>query len=120
MAVATEASPVRPNPPLFQVVISHQGTEVVISPHGDIDSSTSATLAQALSSVLADDRPSIVLDLTDVGVLDPDRAWVIGEAARLFRQRDGRLALAAANDGIRDVLESADLGWLLDERTMGR
>ena len=87
--------------------------ETEISPHGDIDASTSPTLALALSQLLAEDRPSIVLNLADVAALAVDRAWVIGEASRLFTQRDGRFAVVGANPAIREVLEAADLGWLL-------
>ena len=104
---------VLPTPPPFQIEISRVDGETVISLDGDIDASTSPTLALALSSLLAEDCPSIVLDLTDVATLTVDRAWVIGEAARLFTQRDGRFAVVAANPAIRDVFEAADLGWLL-------
>lgn len=102
-----------PRPPPFRIVLSRVDRDVVISPHGDIDSSTSATLALALSSLLAEDRPSIVLDLADVEAVAVDRAWVIAEASRLVTQRDGRLAVVAANPAVRAVLRAADLGWLL-------
>ena len=114
MALAIDASSgVLSSPPPFRVVISEEDGEVVISARGDIDASTSPTLALALSSLLASNHPSIVLDLTDVGAVDPDRAWVIGESSRLFEQRGGRLSVATANAAVREVLESADLGWLL-------
>ena len=97
----------------FQIVVSRVDGDVVISPRGDIDASTSATLALALSSLLAEDRPSVVLNLADVAVLALDRAWVIGEASRLLTQRDGRFAVVGANATIRDGLQSVDLDWLL-------
>jgi anti-anti-sigma factor len=97
----------------FQIVISRVDRDVMISPYGDIDASTSATLALALSSMLAEDRPSVVLNLADVAALALDRAWVIGEASRLLTQRDGRFAVVGANPTIRDVLRSTDLDCLL-------
>jgi anti-anti-sigma factor len=101
-------------------VISEEDGEVVISARGDIDASTSPTLALVLSSLLAGKHPSIVLDLTDVGVVDADRAWVIAESSRLFGQRGGSLSVATANAAVREVLESADLGWLLVDEPRGR
>ena len=137
MALAIDASPgppphanqpsesasdraVLPSPPPFRVVISEEDGEVVISARGDIDASTAPTLALALSSLLAGKHPSIVLDLTDVGVVDADRAWVIAESSRLFGQRGGRLSVATANAAVREVLESADLGWLLVDEPLDR
>jgi len=101
-------------------VISEENGEVVISARGDIDATTSPKLALALSSLLASDHPSIVLDLTDVGTVDADRAWVIGESSRLFGQRGARLSVATPNAAVREVLESADLGWLLVDEPRAR
>jgi len=119
VALAIDASP-GASSPSFLIEISEEDGEVVISARGDIDSSTSPTLALALSSLLAGKHPSIVLDLTDVGAVDADRAWVIAESSRLFEQRGGHLTVTTANAAVREVLESADLGWLLVDEPRGR
>jgi anti-anti-sigma factor len=74
----------------FEVVIDVDNGVTVVRPRGDIDAATSPTLALALSRLLADgaaDADTVVLDLTDVDTIDPDRAWVIDEASRWFRAR---------------------------------
>ncbi len=96
----------------LEVMISNGPDAVVIWLNGDIDSTTSSTLALALSPLLADEGSSIVLDLAGVGVLDPGRAWVIGEAATLFRERGGDFTVRDPNETVRSVLHAAGMGWL--------
>jgi anti-anti-sigma factor len=97
----------------LEVRVFYESGSAQVYATGQIDRATSSTLALVLASLLGDGCTSIVLDLAEIGCLDPSRAWLIGEASRLFRTRDAQFVVQNAPAAVRDVLAAAGLGWLV-------
>jgi anti-anti-sigma factor len=83
------------------------GDTVVIAPAGRIDSTTSDRLDAHLTPLSSSGTPAIVVDFAGVEYISSAGLRVMLTLAKRIRERRGRLALCALNDGVRQVFELA-------------
>lgn len=82
---------------------------VVVGVSGNVDRRTAPVLRERLLQLLNTEPPRVVLDLSDVGVVDPDGVAVIAEAQRGARLVGGWLSLVCPDDPSRDWLDGGVL-----------
>lgn len=88
------------------------GTVVRVA--GEVDMVTSPRLQAALSRLLADRPPTLVLDLDGITFLGSSGLAVIVEADEEARETGVRFALAASTRGVLRPLEATGLAGLVD------
>lgn len=81
----------------------------VISPHGDVDMSTSPELRNQLIPLFEKHPSHLVVDLSGVPYIDSSGIATLVEALQLSRKGSTRLTLAGANRTVESVFELAYL-----------
>jgi anti-sigma B factor antagonist len=74
----------------------------VVTPHGEIDLTTSEALRVAMARAVDDGATAVVLDLSDVTFVD---STVLGVLVSFHRRLGERLVLAAAQPAVLRLLE---------------
>ncbi|WP_323671592.1 STAS domain-containing protein [Candidatus Poriferisodalis multihospitum] len=103
-----------------RTVTAADGTAVVVvTPRGELDLAAIASLDSALRSALATagTQPRLVIDLSDVDVLQPVTLGVLLDARRRCRAGDGGLALVVSTPGVAATLSETDVDSLFDVTT---
>jgi anti-sigma B factor antagonist len=75
---------------------------VVVTPHGDIDLTTSCLVRTAVEQIVDDGARAVVLDLSDVGFMD---STALGALVSFHRRLGRRLVLAGAQPNVLRLLE---------------
>lgn len=99
---------------LTRVTETHDGDDIVISVHGDLDLASVAAVRIPLRSHALDSELTLVLDLTACLLLDSAGAGVIIGAARRRRQAGGRFLVVAPEGPARRFLAEARLDQVID------
>ena len=86
---------------------THEAGVVVVSPHGRIDSTTSALLDRHLQGLAAAGQTRVVVDFTGVDYISSAGLRVLLALAKRGRDQKGRVALFGLNDSVRQVFELA-------------
>ena len=86
---------------------AHEGGVIVVSPHGRIDSTTSALLDRHLQGLAAAGQTRVVIDFTGVDYISSAGLRVLLALAKRGRDHKGRVALFGMNDSVRQVFELA-------------
>ena len=86
---------------------AHEAGVVVVSPHGRIDSTTSAILERHLQGVAAAGQTRVVVDFSGVDYISSAGLRVMLALAKRGREQKGRVALFGMNDSVRQVFELA-------------
>ena len=86
---------------------AHEAGVVVVSPHGRIDSTTSAILERHLQALAAAGQTRIVVDFSGVDYISSAGLRVLLALAKRGRDQKGRVALFGLNDSVRQVFELA-------------
>ena len=86
---------------------SNEGGVVVVSPHGRIDSTSSATLDHHLQRLAASGQTRVVIDFSGVDYISSAGLRVMLALAKRARDQKGRVALFGMNDSVRQVFELA-------------
>src|SRR4051794_20356111 len=102
----------------LDVVVVRDAASVVVRLQGHLDVATSPRLALVLASLLGDGCSAVVVDLAELVSLDAGGAWLIGEASRLFGDRDGELVVRFPSKPVRRVLATAGLAWLTEHQAV--
>ena len=84
-----------------------EGGVIVVSPHGRIDSTTSALLDRHLQGLAAAGQTRVVVDFTGVDYISSAGLRVLLALAKRGRDQKGRVALFGMNDSVRQVFELA-------------
>ncbi len=94
-------------------------TVVVVTPRGELDLAAVALLDSALRSALATagTQPRLVIDLSDVDVLQPVTLGVLLDARRRCRAADGGLVLVVSAPGVAATLAETGVDPLFDTAT---
>ncbi len=92
---------------------------VVVTPRGELDLAAVALLDSALRSALAraGTQPRLVIDLSDVDVLQPVTLGVLLDARRRCRAADGGLVLVVSAPGVAATLAETGVDPLFDTAT---
>ena len=85
----------------------HESGVVVVSPHGRIDSTTSAVLDRHLQGIAAAGQTRVVVDFGSVDYISSAGLRVMLTLAKRARDQKGRVALFGLNDSVRQVFELA-------------
>ncbi len=75
---------------------------VVVTPHGDVDLTTSYLVRNALEQIVDDGAPAVVLDLSDVGFMD---STALGVLVTFHRRLGSRLVVAGVRPNVLRLLE---------------
>ena len=86
---------------------AHEGGVIVVSPHGRIDSTTSAILDRHLQGLAASGQTRVVVDFTGVDYISSAGLRVLLLAARRLKPPAGTLVLCGLAPSVRTVLELA-------------
>jgi anti-anti-sigma factor len=86
---------------------AHEAGVVVVSPHGRIDSTTSAILERHLQGLAAARQTRVVVDFSGVDYISSAGLRVLLALAKRGRDQKGRVALFGLNDSVRQVFELA-------------
>jgi anti-anti-sigma factor len=103
-----------------QTVSAPDGSRaVVVTPRGELDLAAIASLDSALRSALATagSPPRLVIDLSDVDVLQPVTLGVLLDARRRCRNAGGAMALVVTAPEIRAALADTDVAPLFETAT---
>jgi anti-anti-sigma factor len=84
-----------------------EGGVIVVSPHGRIDSTTSALLDRHLQGLAAAGQTRVVVDFTGVDYISSAGLRVLLALAKRGRDQKGRVALFGMNDSVRQVFDLA-------------
>lgn len=89
---------------------------VVLTPHGELDLASIASLDSAVRSALATagPQPKLIVDLSDIGLLQPLVVGVLLDARRRCRQAGGAMALVVTAPEISATLAETDVAPLFD------
>jgi anti-sigma B factor antagonist len=86
----------------------------VVQAHGVLDYATAPQLRQLLQQLL-DDRPGrVVLDFTEISLMDSSGLGTLVLMFKAFREHGGRLSLAAAQPLVRSVLTFTSVDRVID------
>ncbi|WP_419863105.1 STAS domain-containing protein [Candidatus Poriferisodalis sp.] len=100
-----------------RTVTADDGTAVVVvTPRGELDLAAIASLDSALRSALATagTQPRLVIDLSDVDVLQPVTLGVLLDAHRRCRAASGSLALVVSTPGVAATLTETGVESLFE------
>lgn len=100
-----------------RTVTAADGTAVVVvTPRGELDLAAIASLDSALRSALATagTGPLLVIDLSDVDVLQAVTLGVLLDARRRCRAADGSLVLVVSTPGVAATLAETGVESLFD------
>ena len=88
----------------------------VLTPHGELDLASIASLDSAVRSVLrtAGPQPKLIVDLSDVSLLQPVVLGVLLDARRRCRQAGGAIALVVTAPEVSTTLAETDIAPLFD------
>jgi anti-sigma B factor antagonist len=88
--------------------VTERGSRAVVTVHGEVDLSTSPQLRDRLAGLI-EQRPSIVVDLDDVGFIDSTGIGVLVGGVKRARSNGGELSLVCTQRRILKVLEITGL-----------
>lgn len=111
MALAVDEA----RPPLLRIVVAHPDeVTVVISPTGEADIGTVATLRRALYAAIDGGTPHVVVDLDRLSFMDASTLGVLVEARRRSSGAGGTLRIGCHTPHHRRLLRVTGLEGLLD------
>ena len=98
---------------------SNGAAVVVLTPHGELDLAAIALLDSAVRSALnaAGPQPRLVVDLSDVNVLEPVVLGVLLDARRRCSNAGGAMALVVTVPEVGAVLDETDVAPLFATAT---
>lgn len=103
------------SPAAGSVAIGRFGGTIVVTLHGDLDRSRSATLASTLHDLIdGQGNLAVVVDLRDVGRIDVSGVDVLGSAADHIGRRGGELRLGGPSGVVFDALVLSGLARFID------
>jgi anti-sigma B factor antagonist len=88
--------------------VTERDGRTLVTVHGEVDLATSPQLRDCLAGIV-DDKPSIVVDLDDVGFIDSTGIGVLVGGVKRARSNGGDLALVCNQRRILKVLEITGL-----------
>lgn len=98
----------------MDLVTNETNGVAVISPAGDIDSSTAPTLQQRLDELLGKDVHNFVLDLSRVGFIDSTGLAAVVRLYKRVRIGEGDVRLAAVPPQVQEVLDLTRLSRVFE------
>ena len=96
---------------LFDVTIGERGAWSVARVVGDVDLATMPALRSALDRT---DPTAVVLDLSEVGLVDPLALGVVLSARLRSTRRGGRFVVCCRPGAVRDLFEELGLAATFD------
>lgn len=86
----------------------------VVRVGGELDMETTPQLEDFLEEVADDGARQVVLDYTDVTFMDSSGLGLLVVLVKAFRDRGGRLCLAAVRQPVRDLLKLSAVDRVID------
>ena len=96
----------------MEIAISDQGGAKVVTLSGSIHHSESQKLREALGSLVAEDRPNIAADLSQVSYLDSSALGIFVSALKSANSRGGDLRLAGLAGMVDDIFRITRLSTI--------
>lgn len=90
------------------------GAAALLTAAGELDLHAAEPLRRALTPLVEQGRPLLIVDLTDVGFIDPTVLGVLVGAARVVRGSGGSFVVVSSDPRIVRLLEITGLAFVLD------
>jgi anti-anti-sigma factor len=90
----------------MEIRVEKRGSVVVLTPSGDMDSSTLPSFENRFAALLRDGDRSMLWDLGQVGILPSSGVGFLLQAGRRLQALGGRMALARAGKLARSTLST--------------
>jgi anti-sigma B factor antagonist len=94
---------------MLDVTIQTSGTQVVVTPSGDVDLSCSRDLQTHLRKAMEGKPKGVVVNLAKVPYMDSSGVATLVEAMQIARKQGTKLVLCALQDKVRSIFEIARL-----------
>ena len=89
--------------------VREEGGRTVVSAAGELDVYTAPDLEERLAALVAEDKVSLVVDLTDVAFMDSTGLGLLIKTLKWTREKDGRLDVVVGNDKVMKVFRITKL-----------
>jgi len=89
----------------LSVNVSMKGNVAVVECVGDIDAHTSSQLRDAIDKNVAAGHVKIVFDFSKLNYISSAGIGVLNAALNTVKSKNGKMAIAAPGDAVRDTLE---------------
>jgi anti-sigma B factor antagonist len=99
-------------------VVQEREHEVLVRLHGEVDRSTSGALREALEQAIAEGRPLVLIDMTDVSYIDSAGLSALVSGRRRLVEGQ-RIALCNVPARMQRVLQLTAFDQLLDVHSAG-
>src|SRR4051812_38965942 len=97
----------------FDVRVERSQSGAMVQLIGEVDLDTAPTVESCLETVLAEGQTDVVIDLTEVTLLDSSGVTVLLHGYRAAEAAGGSLRVASPSPSIQRVLELAGVAGLL-------
>jgi anti-anti-sigma factor len=102
--------------PEFQMAVSDEGGETVLSVVGDLDLSSSTRFRERLIGLVAEGKHNLVVDLAGVGFMDSSGLGTLVSGLKRARQAGGDVVLRAPTPAVLRLIELTGLTRVLSIR----
>jgi anti-anti-sigma factor len=98
----------------MELVEEAQGRVLVVTARGRLDGSTSQAFGARLEKLTATSQPRLVIDFAGIDFVSSAGLRVVLALLKRVKAADGRLALCAVQDPVREVLDITGFAGMLD------
>jgi anti-anti-sigma factor len=95
---------------------THGRVVVVVTAHGRLDGSTSQAFGARLERLAATSEPRLVMDFSGIEFVSSAGLRVVLTVLKRVKAANGRLALCAVREPVREVLDITGFANMLDVR----
>ena len=93
----------------LSISIDQGHDQLVVTPVGEIDLSTSSQLRQTLQTALADGDTTVIVDLAEVPYMDSSGVATLVEALQICRRQHRELVLARLSSRVESIFKISKL-----------
>ena len=93
----------------MEISLEKRDDDVILSPLGDVDLSSSRELQQTVKRAMEDKPQRLIVNLTDVPYMDSSGVATLVEAMQIARKQSTRLVLCCMQSKVRSIFEIARL-----------
>lgn len=94
---------------MLEVNIQTSGSQVIVTPNGDVDLSCSRDLQTHIRKALDGKPKSLIVNLAKVPYMDSSGVATLVEAMQIARKQGTKLVLCGLQDKVRSIFEIARL-----------
>jgi len=93
----------------LRILVRNENVPPVIELDGELDAYTCGQLRDAMTAVIQDDSPTVIITMLKVQYMDSSGLGTLVAGLKRASERDGRVAVVCTNPQIRKVFEITGL-----------